>query len=186
MNSCLLSLESSFRRLDLYLCSLPALGFNLILITAAQRSVCLSSPPHAHTPIFTSAVAPMLLLQFFFQTEYCLAPDPARHLTPVYSHSFEHKLGLGGWRSHTAWRPPLWSLQIPVQGSQSLSSPWVPLTWDRQGRGTWMGGSLASGAGRRLDLNGNTAAGMLVRTDKLAWFPRKNCQVPLGRQCDQM
>ena len=47
----------------------------------------------------------MLLLQFFFQTEYCLAPDPARHLTPVYSHCFGHKLGPGVAQPHCLAAP---------------------------------------------------------------------------------
>lgn len=145
-------------------------------------TVSLPVLPHARTPVFTSAVAPMLLLQFFFQTEYYLAPDPARHLTPVYSHAFEHRLRLGVAQPHCLAAPSLESPD-PGPGESVPVQPMGPSDPGEAGQGDWIGGCLASGAGRGLDLNGNTAVGML-RADKLACFPRKNCQAPVGRQCD--
>lgn len=59
----------------------------------------------------------MLLLQFVFQTECCLAPDPARHLTPVYSHCFEHiKTWAGGGVAMLCSGPLSSCAKITVQG----------------------------------------------------------------------
>lgn len=66
----------------------------------------------------------MLLLQFVFQTECCLAPDPARHLTPVYSHCFEHiKTWAGGGVVVLFSGPLSGCVRITAQGRLQESAP---------------------------------------------------------------